>query len=160
MINPGNFLHSDNPRVPASTFPFRQVTRIQVRFTDCDMLGHVNNNMFMAYFDLGKIEYFQTVIPGGVDMARINVAVVNVNADFYAQAFFGEPLEVWTAVSRLGKSSFTLEQRVINAETGQTKCIGRTTMASFDPATATSVPLRDDWAAAVESFEHRPLRQK
>ncbi|MBO4944832.1 MAG: acyl-CoA thioesterase [Muribaculaceae bacterium] len=157
MINPGNYLRSDNPRVPMSPFPFRQVTPIQVRFTDCDMLGHINNNMFMAYLDLGKIEYFKAVIPD-FNMKTINVAVVNVNADFFAQAFFGEPIEVWTAVSGVGRSSFVIEQRVINSSTGQTKCVGHTTMAAFDPATATSVPLRDDWVHAIERFERRTMR--
>lgn len=158
MINPGNFLHSDNPRVPVSQFPFRHVTEIQVRFTDSDMLGHINNNMFMSYFDIGKVDYFKEVLPEALEPGKINVAVVNVNADFFAQAFFGEPLEVWTAISSFGRSSFTLEQRVINSATGQTKCIGRTVMASFDPATAKSVPVRTDWVEVVEAFEKRSLR--
>ncbi len=160
MISPGNFLHSDNPRVPVSEFPFRHSVRVQVRFTDCDMLGHVNNTMYLSYMDLGKVEYFAQILPGGVDMRHINIAIVNVNVDFYAQTFFGEEVEVWTAVSKVGPRSITLEQRIINPSTGQTKCIGRTVMAPFDPETATSRPVREDWVRSAEAFECRRLRKE
>ena len=37
-------------------------TKIQMRFADVDMLGHVNNVNQQHYFDLGKSDFFRRVL--------------------------------------------------------------------------------------------------
>lgn len=59
-----------NPRVPAPTQPFRTVLPLQIRFNDIDLLGHVNNEMYFAYMDLGKMRYFQEMMDGQARLAR------------------------------------------------------------------------------------------
>lgn len=46
---------------------FKHITPIQIRFNDIDHLGHVNNNAYFAYYDLGKERYIIDVL--GVDFA-------------------------------------------------------------------------------------------
>lgn len=159
-MKPGSFLHSDNPRVPVADFPYRHCLPLQTRFTDCDMLGHVNNNTFLSYMDLGKARYFETALGALFDFHNIAVAIVNINIDFYEQAFFVESLEVWTRVTGIGTKSIHFEQRIVNARTGHTKCLATTVMSAFDPVTAKSVPLDQAWVAAVENYEERELQHK
>lgn len=158
-MNPGSYLHSDNPRVPRADYPYRHCLPLQTRFTDCDMLGHVNNNTFLSYMDLGKARYFETALGPLFDFQAITVAIVNMNVNFYEQAFFVEPLEVWTRATAIGQHSIHFEQRVVNSKTGHTKCLATTIMSAFDPATRRSAPFDPAWAAAIETFESRPLRQ-
>ena len=61
------YLPSDNPKVPAAEFPFRHHQPVQMRFTDIDMLGHLNNNVYLTFMDLAKVEYFAAVLPEGMD---------------------------------------------------------------------------------------------
>ena len=35
---------------------------VQIRFNDVDRYGHVNNNAYFAYYDLGKQEYLYKVL--------------------------------------------------------------------------------------------------
>ncbi len=39
---------------------FRFKTPIQVRFSDTDMLGHINNVSYFSYFGLGQLAYFKS----------------------------------------------------------------------------------------------------
>lgn len=156
-MKPGSFLHSDNPRIPRADYPYRHCLPLQTRFTDCDMLGHINNNTFLSYMDLGKARYFETALGPLFDFHSIAVAIVNINIDFYEQAFFVEPLEVWTRVTGIGNKSIHFEQRIVNGQTGHTKCMSTTVMSAFDPSTAKSVPLDPAWVAATEAYEERPL---
>ena len=64
-----------NPRVPAPTQPFRTVLPLQIRFNDIDLLGHVNNEMYFAYMDLGKMRYFQEMMDDKLDWRAINTVV-------------------------------------------------------------------------------------
>lgn len=155
-MTPPSLLPSDNPRVPAAQHPFRHVVDIQTRFSDIDILGHINNNVYFSYMDLAKVAYIDTISEGSMTVSDIRSVVVNVNCDFYEPAYFKEPLQVWTAVTSVGNRSFVIEQRVVNADNGRTKCIGRTTLAGFDPATARGADLDPVLTAAVAAFEHRP----
>ena len=41
--------------------PWRRLP-IQIRFNDVDRLGHVNNNSYFSYYDLGKEEYLNNIL--------------------------------------------------------------------------------------------------
>ncbi|MDE6490874.1 MAG: acyl-CoA thioesterase [Muribaculaceae bacterium] len=146
------------PRISEPEHPFRHRLPVQVRFSDIDMLGHLNNSVYLQFFDLGKIAYFTAASPTPIDWKKVNVVVVNINCDFTAQARITEPLEVLTQVSSIGEKSFRLDQRVVNAATGEVKCAGRTVMAGFDIATGASAPIAAEWIDAFNAYEGRELR--
>lgn len=153
-----SYLPSDNPRVPAAAHPFRHCLPVQIRFSDIDMLGHLNNNVYLIFMDLAKINYFQTLHGSPVKAPDLHLVVVNVNCDFLSPSFMGDNLEVWTQTTRIGHRSYHLEQRIIDRNTGTTKCIGRTVMAGYDPETAKGADLLPSWIAETEAFEQRRLR--
>lgn len=147
----------ENPRVPAPEVPFRHKMPVQMRFTDIDMLGHVNNNAYLSYMDLAKVNYFSEVLPEGMDWRHVSSVIVHIDCDYYSPAYFEEPLVVLTTIVSVSARSFRMEQRVINDVTKQTKCISRTTMAGFDPKTATGRPIDRFWVEHVARYENRQL---
>ncbi len=153
-----SYLPSDNPRVPASEFPFRHCQPVQIRFSDIDMLGHLNNNVYLTFMDLAKINYFSTIHGAPITAPELCLVVVNINCDFLSPSFMGDNLEVWTRTVSIGHRSFHLEQRIVDRNTGITKCIGRTIMAGYDPATAKGADLSPSWVKETEVFEQRKLR--
>ena len=82
-VDTPTFLPSSNPRVPKAEQPFRHCMPMQIRFTDIDMMGHLNNNVYLTFMDLAKIDYFTTLRPGEVDMNNLNMVVVHIDVDFY-----------------------------------------------------------------------------
>jgi acyl-CoA thioester hydrolase len=149
--------HVENPRVPAPEFAFRHMVPLQLRFNDFDMLGHLNNAVYIQFFDLGKSQYFQDVMEGRIEWRKINVVVVNINCDYYAPTYIHESVAVLTTVTKMGDKSFRLEQRIVNSTTGEVKSIARTVMAGFDIETGHSAPIEQRWIDAISEFEGRPL---
>ena len=35
---------------------------IQVRFSDIDAMGHVNNAVYLSYFELARVYYFEKIM--------------------------------------------------------------------------------------------------
>ena len=91
MKTPINLPHSVNPRVPEAHAPFFHSTAVQIRFNDVDMLGHLNNNIYFTFMDLAKARYFNDIAGHLVNWGEINMAVVNINANFYAPSFIDSP---------------------------------------------------------------------
>lgn len=144
---------SQNPKVPEQNRPFYHSYPLQLRFNDIDMVGHLNNSIYISFLDLGKVHYFKAVMGSLVDWHHIPVVVVNININFYSPSYLEEELEVVTAVYAISERSLKMEQRVINRHTGDIKCVAYTVMAGFDPATATGAPIDPKWAAAIKEFE-------
>lgn len=144
---------SDNPRVPQAP-DFYHVVDLQTRFSDIDMLGHINNSVYITFFDLGKADYMTTALGQKMEAGHVAAAIVNINASFFSPAYFNEPLRVATAVTRLSNRSLTMEQRIFNPSTGDVKCCATSILAGFDPLTATSVELPQQFVDRVRAFEH------
>lgn len=157
MKQPINLPPSTNPRVPNPVAPFFHEVPLQIRFNDIDMLGHMNNGVYLTFMDLGKAHYFNDVMGRRVDWHNINVVVVNINVNFYAPTYLDSKISVLTAVTHISQHSMTMEQRIVDTDTGEVKCMAVTIMAGYDVKTATSRPIDPDWRAALEAWEERPL---
>lgn len=69
-------------------------------------------------------------------------------------------VEVQTAITEIGTKSFTLIQRLVDIDTQEVKCIGRTVMVAFDLERNESVPMLPEWIDAICKFEGRDVRRK
>ena len=75
----------------ADEISFRHIIPIQIRFSDVDQFGHMNNSVYFSLYDLAKTSYFRDVF-GEHDWRKFAVVVANINADFLAPVFFfGRP---------------------------------------------------------------------
>lgn len=132
---------------------FKHITPVQIRINDIDVLGHVNNNAYFAYYDLGKENYIRDVL--GVDFAtgKVLPVIANINATFVEPIFYGDDLQVLTRISHLGTKSFTLEQTGVSKKSGHTMCQCTTVMVCVDMETKQSVPLPDEYRKAITAYE-------
>lgn len=146
-----------NSRVPEADFEFKHHQPVQLRFNDIDMLGHLNNSVYIQLMDLGKANYFHRFIDGRLDNEKLTIVVANINCDFYAPAYLEEQLEVLTAVESISERSLRLEQRVVNTDTGEVKCRAITTMVNIDPKTCHAVEITPKWRKLLSDYEGRQL---
>lgn len=80
-------------------------TNIQVRFSDTDALGHVNNAIFATWAELGRLEFLHSL--GGTVRSLI---LASLTIEFRRQVMFDEPVSVESWIPRIGNSSFGLDQ--------------------------------------------------
>ena len=62
-----------------------------------------------------------------------------------------------TTITHMGEKSFALEQRIVNSDNGEVKCIAKTIMVGFDMTTGKSAPIDPKWVEALERYEQRKL---
>ncbi len=142
--------------VPQLPFEFRHRVKVQLRFNDVDMFGHVNNAVYIQFFDMGKLAYFKQFMGGGFDKELTVPVVANINVTYYAPTLIDERIEVLTAVASVSNSSLVLEQRIVTADSA-VKCTATTVMVNIDVKTGAPTPVSDKWRRAFEEFEGRVL---
>ena len=126
---------------------------VQLRFSDVDQLGHVNNSVYFSLYDLGKTAYMRDVLGERVDYRRTSMVVANLNANFFAPVFFTERLAIEPSTVHLGNKSFVLWQRAVCEDSGEVKCECRTVMVAFDFETQQAIPIPQAWKEAIARFE-------
>ena len=134
-------------------FHFKHLFPVQLRFSDVDQLGHVNNSVYFSLYDLAKTTYFNDVMGLENKWHEAKIVIANIQANFLSPVFFRENIAIQTTTVHLGNKSLTLLQQAINADTGEVKCTCRTVMVGYDAETKTSQPISDEWRKAIEAYE-------
>src|SRR4030095_8387032 len=101
----------------AMTGPLLLRHRLQVRFSDCDPLGHVNNATYLTYLEQarlvlwrGQIGSWARLRPDGKRGEGFILARAEI--DFRAQARDGDELEVRLALCRFRRTRATCDYEV------------------------------------------------
>ncbi len=137
--------------------PFAHEISIEVRFADTDAMGHVNNATYLTYCESARIRYW-TDLTGKLTESLI---LAEARITYRAQLYYGETVTVQTRATRIGRSSFTLEHRLVSALPGDAPrlvAVSDSVLVRFDYETGRPTPLSDEEVAAMEAFEGRPLR--
>lgn len=139
-----------------TTAVFHHRVSVQIRFNDVDGYGHVNNNSYFAYYDLGKEDYLRKVLSVNYSSADVVPVIANINADFFLPIFHSDDIEIETRVSHVGKKSFTLQQRAINKRKNNVVvCQCQTIMVCFNLKTQESVEVPEKFRASILAFENQ-----
>lgn len=124
---------------------FKNRLPIQIRFSDVDVVGHVNNIVYFAFYDTGKAAFMTELLGRQISWDKVESVVANVDCAFIAPIFYGENIEVLTTCTALHDKSFKLLQMLRNSDSGEVKSVCETVMVSFDPATQKAAPLSPLW---------------
>jgi acyl-CoA thioesterase FadM len=92
-----------------------------------------------------------------------SLILADARITYRAPAFHGEIVTVQTRAIRIGRSSFTLEHRLLAAMPGDEPhlvAVSESVLVRYDYATALPVALSDAQVAAIEAFERRSLTHR
>jgi len=119
---------------------------LDVRFRDCDPMGHANNAVYLTYLEQARFAHWRAVwgvnfegLPDGTP----GVILARAEIDYRVPARYGDMLEVRIALERIGRTSFTYLYEVVD-QNGQLVASARSVQVMYDYDTGKPVPLSDD----------------
>jgi acyl-CoA thioester hydrolase len=142
-------------KMDVENIKFRHEMPVQLRFSDVDQFGHVNNSVYFSLFDMCKTKYILDAL-GQDSFHNIGVVVAHINADFIAPIFYQDEVVIQTAVQHIGNKSFTLYQRVINPKTQELKCVCQTVMVTYDLKNNKSIEIEHAFKVRLAEFDQNP----
>jgi len=134
---------------------FKVVTPLVPRFRDTDAMGHLNNAVYVTYFEVARTAYWKA-LTGDKDYQKVPFILAHTTIDFRSPAFVHETLLVGIRVARIGRSSFECAYRIAEEATDRLVCDGRSVQVIFDYEKNASYPMPEDLRAKVRAFEGDP----
>ena len=140
--------------------PFRYTLPIDVRFRDTDAMGHVNNAVYLTYFESARAGYYRVVTGQSFAAATENphsIILAHARVEFRSPAFFGESLFVACRVSWASRTSFGMEYSITSGEgplgAGRVVADGETVQVMFDYAANRPIRLPAELLGQLAEFE-------
>lgn len=135
---------------------FRFNHRIEVRFRDCDQMGHVNNAVYFTYLEQSRFAYWRQMLLGRVGPAPTMI-LARAECDFRTPAVFGDVVEVRLRVASLGRTSFTAEYEIVDSKNRHLIATAKSVQVMYDYAARQPVQIPDDIRDRIQDFEGRSL---
>lgn len=124
--------------------------KIQVRFADLDTMGHVNNSVYLTYFEYARVHYFNELLGLGWDWKKFGVLVAKNEVSYLKPVLLNDVPHVEVLLESIGTKSFTLAYEItVNGELTTT---GKSVMVCFDVTKQSSVEISQEWKDALEKL--------
>lgn len=120
---------------------YRYKTPIAIRFSDIDAVGHVNNAIYLTYFEEARLRYWHEIIEW--DMLENGVIVGRSEVNYLKPIMLNDQIVCYVRTTRIGNSSFDVMHILARiTENGEEICTtGKTVCISYDYHANKSVPI-------------------
>lgn len=120
---------------------FKYRVKIPIRFADIDAFGHVNNAIYLTYFEIARSSYWDEIIEWNWD--ELGIIIRQSLVDYLKPIHLNDEIYAYVKTSRIGNSSFDLDYILVKiiddreeiCTSGQTICV------TFDYKSKLSVPI-------------------
>lgn len=130
---------------------------VQVRYSDYDTKGHVNNAVYFTYFESARMQaWLNHIVPSGAvtgaDASDPPIIVAEARAKYVSQARIGEPLAIEIGVREVRTRGFSFFYRIVDARDDRLVAEGETVQVHYDYEARRPTPIPPALRAALESM--------
>ena len=150
-----------NPTANKIFTDFPVVVPIVVRFRDLDAMGHVNNAVYLTYFETARVAYHQRLTGRPtLDFRDFDFILGEVTCRYRSPAYLGETLLVGIRVASVGHKSFVFEYEMRDQASGRLVAEGRSVQVMYDYREQRSKPVSEEFLAKVEALQGQPVARE
>lgn len=98
---------------------------INVQWGEMDAFGHVNNAVYLRYFETARIAYLRHVAASGVlDLSRLVPVLAETQCRYLRPVRFPDTLVVGCTVTEVHEHGVTQDYEIFSTEQGKVVCTG------------------------------------
>ena len=102
---------------------------LAVRYSDYDTKGHVNNAIFITYFEMARARAWIDALGGDADFPFI---LAEASIQYRSQARIGDPLEIEITTTEIRTKAWVWSYVVRDARDERVVAEGRTVQVAYD----------------------------
>ena len=137
--------------VAAGLQDYRIVTSLPLQWGDMDAFGHVNNVVYIRWFESARIDLLES-LDSSVTMQAggIGPILASIKCDYKRQLHFPDTVHIGSRCSRLGKSSVDVEHAVFSEAQNAVVATGLSVLVVFDYEANRPIRVPDELRQQLE----------
>ncbi len=129
---------------------FAEVVEIPVQWGDQDAMRHVNNTVYLRWFETSRISYARRLgLWDGLEATGIGPILASSHIDYRRPLTYPDVVLVGSKVERVGRSSLTMAHRIVGLASGEVAAEGLAVLVLYDFRAARSLPIPDAIRRAI-----------
>ena len=129
---------------------YRHWTRVELRFRDIDLLGHVNNVALAGWLEDGRARLELPIQPIRPAASAPAIVLAEIRIQFLEEMHFEDAVRVGTTIERLGRTSVSIGQAVFVGD--RCAAIARAVEVLIDDRTRAPTAWPPDFVALFERY--------
>ena len=128
---------------------------VQVAWAEMDAFGHVNNTVYLRWFESARIMYFEklgvatTIAPD----AKAWPLLAHSSIDYRSKVVYPDTVEIAARVTKLGNTSFSMAYRATSQQQQRLVAEGQAVVVMVDPKTGAKQPLDPRLRSQISALE-------
>jgi len=133
--------------------PFNFQTTIQLRWKDIDQFGHVNNAVYLTYFETARYYYNRDV--NQWDWNQDQYIIASIKVDYLRPIFYPGDIKVYLRIGDIGDKSFVFHYAITFEKNGIEKlaATGQSTQVFYDVRNQKTIPIPERIIKQWKAFE-------
>ncbi len=120
----------------------------EIRFRDIDSMGHVNNAVYLSYFEQARMSWFREAVGQKWNWIDHGILVARHEIDYKKPVSLSDEVEIITWVKSVGNSSLVMTYEVVNQH-GDVCTLGSTVLVCYDYNAQKTIPVPEVWKKAI-----------
>jgi acyl-CoA thioester hydrolase len=130
---------------------------LATRYSDYDTKGHVNNAVYLTYFEWSRLQAWQQVARAAgiaaADIADPPLIVAEARVKYVSPANIGVPLAIEIGVKEVRTKGFSFFYRVVaTEENDRLVAEGETVQVAYDYGAGRTMPIPPEMRKALEGM--------
>jgi acyl-CoA thioester hydrolase len=118
---------------------------LQQRYSDYDARGHVNNAVYLSYFEIGRVEAWRSVLGD----AEPTFIIAEARISYRSPAVPGDPLAIEVTTAEVRNKAWVWRYRIVDERDERLVAEGETTQVMYDYEAHATIPVSDDRREAL-----------
>lgn len=136
---------------------FRFRMRIAKRWNDLDEAGHVNNAIYLTYFEEARAHYFHEACQW--DWTKDGIILANNQINYFRPLLYPDPAYIYTRTTRIGTKSIELQYLIVNEYEDHKILVSRgsSVVVTYDYRAQGSVLVPQYTRDRIAAYEPQPI---
>ncbi|MBT8469413.1 MAG: acyl-CoA thioesterase [Myxococcales bacterium] len=123
---------------------------IPVAWGDMDAFGHVNNTVYLRWFESARIALFERIDIGATRPEKVGPILASTTCDYLTPVEYPATVVVGARMQRIGNTSFIIEH--LATKHGAPVARGSAVVVLIDYETGEKVRVPDEMRSAIDSL--------
>ncbi len=111
---------------------------LETRYNDYDTAGHVNNAVYLTYFEVARMKVWAALVGPRRDVGFV---IAEASVRYVSRAQLGDPLAIDIRTAEVRDKAWVWSYRVLDSRDGRLVADGRTVQVMYDFAAGSAVPI-------------------
>lgn len=130
------------------------VVEIPVAWGEMDSFQHVNNIVYLRYFETARIAYFERLdMMGYMEKTGIGPILATVQCKFRIPLTYPDKVSVGTRISKIEQDRFTMQYYVVSHKALKVAAEGDGVIVSFNYREGKKAPLPPEIVERIRALE-------